>query len=71
MNITGARYLKDEDIREVDGERTTVLVGDNVAITATIDGVRADYIPLDPDNTHYAEILRQVDAGTLTIADAE
>ena len=29
MNITGARYLKDEDIREVDGERTTVLVGDN------------------------------------------
>jgi hypothetical protein len=26
---------------------------------------------LDPQNRHYAEILRQVEAGTLTIAPAE
>ena len=28
-------------------------------------------IPLDPDNRHYAEILKQVKEGTLTIKDAE
>ena len=28
-------------------------------------------IPLDPDNTHYAEIMRQVDAGELTIEPAD
>ena len=28
-------------------------------------------IPPDPDNRHYAEIMRQVDEGTLTIQDAE
>ena len=28
-------------------------------------------VPLDPANRHYAEILRQVAAGTLTIQDAE
>ena len=41
-----------------------------LGITATIEGI--DYIiPLDPANRHYAEILRQVEAGTLTIADAD
>jgi len=29
------------------------------------------FVPLDPANRHYAEILRQVDAGTLTIQDAD
>jgi hypothetical protein len=28
-------------------------------------------VPLDPANRHYAEILKQVEAGTLTIADAD
>jgi len=28
-------------------------------------------VPLDPDNIHYAEIQKQVAAGTLTIADAD
>lgn len=28
-------------------------------------------IPLDPANRQYAEIMRQVDAGTLTIQDAD
>ena len=28
-------------------------------------------IPPDPDNRHYAEIMRQVEAGELTIQDAE
>ena len=29
------------------------------------------YVPLDPANRHYAEIMRQVEAGDLTITDAE
>ena len=42
----------------------------NHNIIATIDGTEM-FIPLDPDNRHYAEIMRQVEAGDLTIADAE
>jgi len=39
-------------------------------IKAVINGVSLD-IPTDSDNRHYAEILRQVAAGELTIADAD
>jgi len=39
-------------------------------ITATINGKVWD-VPIDPANTTYAEIMRQVAAGTLTIADAD
>jgi hypothetical protein len=39
-------------------------------IKATIDGVEC-FVPLDEDNIHYAEIKRQVDAGELTIEDAD
>jgi len=39
-------------------------------IKATIDGVEM-WVPLDPANRHYAEIMRQVDSGKLTIADAD
>jgi hypothetical protein len=57
MKIANAQYYNDLD--------------DNQAgIKATIDGTEM-LIPLDPANRHYAEILRQVDAGTLTIAEAE
>lgn len=42
----------------------------NVSVNATIDGISMS-VPLDPQNRHYAEILRQVAAGTLTIQDAE
>ena len=44
--------------------------GEITSIKATIDGVEM-YVPLDPANRHYAEIMRQVDAGELTIADAD
>ena len=39
-------------------------------VIATIDGKELS-VPIDPANRHYAEIMRQVDEGTLTIADAE
>ena len=56
MNITSAQY------KQFDGE--------NTAITATIDGITMS-VPLDPANRHYDEIMRQVEAGTLTIQEAE
>ena len=40
------------------------------SIKATIDKVDC-WIPLDPDNRHYAEIQKQVKEGTLTIKDAD
>ena len=57
MDITSAQYNED-----LGGERTN--------IKAMIDGTEM-FVPLDPANRHYAEILRQVEAGTLTIADAD
>jgi hypothetical protein len=46
------------------------LKGQNAGITATIDGIEMS-VPLDPANRHYAEIMRQVEAGELTIQDAD
>ena len=57
MNITSAQYYNDID-------------GNQAGVKATIDGTEM-FVPLDPANRHYAEILRQVDAGTLTIAEAD
>jgi len=57
MNITSAQYQTDAN-------------GDNGSIEATIDGTKMS-VPLDPANRHYAEILRQVAAGDLNIADAD
>ena len=56
MNITSAQYYA------VDGV--------NESITIVVDGQTLS-VPLDPANRHYAEILRQVAAGDLTILDAD
>jgi hypothetical protein len=57
MTITNIQYTLDFD-------------GSNNGIQATIDGQEM-FVPLNSANRHYAEILKQVEAGTLTIADAE
>jgi hypothetical protein len=44
--------------------------GSNTSIEVVVDGTTM-YVPLDPANRHYAEIMRQVEAGTLTIEDAD
>ncbi len=62
MNITSAKYV---NIPEPDGS-----VIANGVIKATINGVEM-FVPIDPNNSDYDEIQRQVAAGTLTIADAE
>lgn len=56
MQITSAQYIAFE--------------GTNSSIRAVIDGQEL-FVPLDPANRHYAEIMRQVEAGTLTITEAD
>ncbi len=68
MNITSAQYVKEKSF-DVETNQD-VLIGENKKIRATIDGVEMS-VPLAVGNKHYDEIMRQVDAGTLTIADAD
>ena len=56
LTITSAQYVAEDGV--------------NQSIKAAIDGVEM-FVPLDSANRHYAEIMRQVNAGELTIADAE
>tara|TARA_B100000035_G_scaffold167456_1_gene142859 strand:- start:58 stop:234 length:177 start_codon:yes stop_codon:yes gene_type:complete len=42
----------------------------NVNVIVVMDGVEKT-VPMDENNMHYAEILKQVKEGTLTIKDAE
>jgi hypothetical protein len=58
ITITTAQYMSD------------LLSGTTTSIRATIDGQEM-FVPLDPSNRHYSEIMRQVEAGTLTIQEAE
>ena len=60
MNITSARYKPNHPITNKP----------SLGVIAVIDGTEMS-VPLDPANRHYAEIMRQVAAGTLTIADAD
>ncbi len=58
MDIKNAQYMKSP-------------IDENaVNIKATVDGEEA-WIPIDPANRHYAEILRQVKEEGLTIKDAD
>lgn len=58
MNITSAQYATD------------TVTNKNIAIQITI-GEEQISVPLAPGNRHYDEIMRQVEAGELTIAEAE
>ena len=58
MVITNTKYLQD------------LVAGVNNAVKATIDGEVLN-IPMDTRNRHYAEILKQVADGDITIAEAD
>ena len=58
MIIRNAKYVNNIDTNK------------KMAISAEING-GTQFVPLDEDNTDYEEILKQVDDGTLTIADAD
>ena len=55
-NFTSAKYQAYEGV--------------NDSVKVVIDGTEM-FVPLDPANRHYAEILRQVEAGIFTIQDAD
>lgn len=57
MNITYAKYEKNLD----DEINSVHIIADGKDLK----------VPMNTDNRHYAEILRQVDEGTLTIQDAD
>jgi len=58
MNITSAQYVID------------VKTNENIGILAVIEGEQKG-VPLSSGNRHYAEIMRQVEAGELTIEEAD
>ena len=58
MVITNAKYIKDTQ------------TDTNIGVGATIDEQLYN-IPLDTGNRHYAEILKQVADGDITIAEAD
>ena len=45
--------------------------GGNCAVRFTCNGVDNMSCPMTEQNSHYAEILKQVAAGTITITDAD
>ena len=57
MNITSATFAVTDE-------------GEHTAIQAVIDGVTLS-VPMDPANRHYKEILRQTEAKTLVIQEAQ
>ena len=57
IDFESAQYVRDVNTNEL------------CAIRAVINGTRWS-VPLDPANTTYAEIMRQVEAGELTIQEA-
>ena len=63
MEIKNAIYQKqyDDDMK---------VTGDNIGIRAEING-QSVIVPLDPENSDYREIMKQVKEKTLTIKDAE
>ena len=58
INISSAQYVLNETTNE------------NTSIRIVVDSEEL-YVPLDPANRHYQEIMRQVEAGELTIQEAE
>ena len=58
MEIKHAQYKKD------------ISEKNNATVLATINGIKC-FVPMDENNRHYQEILKQVKEGTLTIKDAD
>lgn len=56
MNVTSAEYLRDKDGTQ------------NAGIKATIDGAEM-FIPLDPANRHYADLMKLVEEDKIIIEE--
>jgi len=58
MNITLAKYYQ------------SPMTGQNEIIKIVVNGITMD-VPINSNNSDYAEIMRQVEVGELTITPAE
>jgi len=58
INFTSVKYQKDS------------ITGENVSLRVILDGEEM-FVPLAESNRHYNEIMRQVEAGELTIEEAD
>ena len=58
MNFTSVKYQKDS------------ITGENVSLEVILDEQEI-YVPIAEGNRHYDEIMRQVEAGELTIEEAD
>lgn len=58
MDITSAKYLKD-------------LISEKINTIEIVMDEQTYFVPMKEGNRHYDEIMRQVDAGTLTIEEAD
>jgi len=67
MDIKNAKYYQGF---KIDSDGKLINDGVNQGIVANINSVQM-WVPLDSDNTDYAEILRQVEAKELTIEEAD
>ena len=65
MKIKKCIYINNVD---VDGKK---IPNKPICVKTILEDDTELSIPLDPANTDYAEIMRQVDAGELTIEEAE
>ena len=65
MKIKKCIYINNVD---VDGKK---IPNKPICVKTILEDDTELSIPLDPANTDYAEILRQVEAGELTIEEAE
>lgn len=63
MRIENAKWI---ELAPADGDNPAIMSG----VSANINGQEM-FVPIDVLNIHWKEIQRQVDAGTLTIADAD
>ena len=58
MNITSAKYIKD-------------LISEKINTIEIVIDEQTYFVPMKEGNTHYNEIMRQVEAGELTIEEAD
>tara|TARA_A100001388_G_scaffold265837_1_gene238393 strand:- start:209 stop:412 length:204 start_codon:yes stop_codon:yes gene_type:complete len=67
MNIKDVKYvyLRDDEGKIITSPKKTI-----VQLHAIVNG-KPRWIPIDPDNTTYTEIMEKEKEGTLTIKDAD
>ena len=58
MNITSAKYIKD-------------LITEKINTIEMVIDEQTYFVPMKEGNRHYDEIMRQVEAGILTIEEAD